>query len=721
MRRDGFLLGVVATGSQVLLLRELISTLQGDELFVGTALCGWLLWGALGAYVGGRRNSLASPSLLLCLAALILPSAVILGGLSPLVVTGTVGEPVAFSYAALLSFLAMLPSAFVCGWLYSLFVRRAGNDTDAQIRVYFSEGVGAFTACLFIAALTGSNVSTLSTAGVLCGLVMTPLPLSPNVPLSRRTLPVAGGLVLAVLAVMAGPQIDLFVESVKYRPYQVVASSDNPYGHETLLARGGAHVALTDNTIESVEADLQTAEDLLLPPLAYRPEAKRILLLGRSDLCIGPLLAGLKALSVTEVDPRPPLDGIVPSPGSSHPLFHYVQDDPIAYLQSQSPGVFDVIIYPMGESGSLRALRPMTTRALSDARRVLSSHGVLHVVTSYDTERYVSPGDGLLLSTIRRTLETVFPRVVVWPGSNTLFLAGDSSLPDLRPTVIAARLEQLSYSPQFLTLGYLADRLNAWYVNRVDSATGLACSVNSLEQPTLANLQIMHRSRSHTVDRWAGSLVMHTRVWKTALLLAVLALAAAAIAWHGRGSIWVALYVAAGFVSLVLELVSFYVYQSCVGTLYSHLSVLVGSFMLGLAVGARLASSRRTHRLAPAVLALLTVTAVVFLVTALHLPLGVTLLFHAVFQFVVAFCTGALFVAATRRYYEGGWQHPGLGYALELTGSSAAALLTMPLFLPAFGLHRLLAATAILSGLLLIWTLVAGRRLKAAGVVRPPR
>ena len=51
MNRDGFLLGFLATATQVLLLRELVAAFGGSELFVGTALFGWLLWVAAGAWL----------------------------------------------------------------------------------------------------------------------------------------------------------------------------------------------------------------------------------------------------------------------------------------------------------------------------------------------------------------------------------------------------------------------------------------------------------------------------------------------------------------------------------------------------------------------------------------------------------------------------------------------------------------------------------------------
>ena len=67
MNRQGFLLGFFSTGAQVLLLRELVSSLNGSELFIGTALFGWLIAVAAGAYLGGRASAFLDGGLLLLL------------------------------------------------------------------------------------------------------------------------------------------------------------------------------------------------------------------------------------------------------------------------------------------------------------------------------------------------------------------------------------------------------------------------------------------------------------------------------------------------------------------------------------------------------------------------------------------------------------------------------------------------------------------------------
>lgn len=83
--------------------------------------------------------------------------------------------------------------------------------------------------------------------------------------------------------------------------------------------------------------------------------------------------------------------------------------------------------------------------------------------------------------------------------------------------------------------------------------------------------------------------------------------------------------------------------------------------------------------LAPGALALRIVTTIVFMATCLDVSPGLALWYHISFQFIVAFCTGGLFTAATRQCYGDRTGNSSFGYALELGGASVAALVTIPL------------------------------------------
>ena len=145
MNRKAFFLGFFSTGGQVLLLRELVASFNGDELFIGTALFGWLLTVALGAFWGGRLRKLIPSSGLFIIGVLILWSDIILTRLSPMLLGKIPGEIFPFTTAALLSIIFMAPVGVISGWLFTAITRESRTEATVSIvTVYLYEGVGAF-------------------------------------------------------------------------------------------------------------------------------------------------------------------------------------------------------------------------------------------------------------------------------------------------------------------------------------------------------------------------------------------------------------------------------------------------------------------------------------------------------------------------------------------------------------------------------------------------
>jgi hypothetical protein len=170
------------------------------------------------------------------------------------------------------------------------------------------------------------------------------------------------------------------------------------------------------------------------------------------------------------------------------------------------------------------------------------------------------------------------------------------------------------------------------------------------------------------------------------------------------------LYFIAGWCSISLELITFYLYQTSAGSLYSELSFLIGIFMLGLAAGTYLSVKfYRENMEFPALLMMLSATILLF-ATYEKISVGAHLYYYGLFLLTIALSTGSLFVAASDRYYYGKANaNRGLGYAVEIFGSSLGALTITTILLPILGLYWLLIAMVILLGLILMGAMLIPR------------
>jgi len=288
MKRQGLILGLLSVGGQVLLLRELVSSLNGDELFIGTALCGWLLAVALGAYLGGKFGRNVRPGRLFVIGALLIPIMIVAVRLSPLTVTDLSGEIIPFITSVLISIAAMFPLGILSGALFPIIINRVVFPvTDAIVTVYLYEGIGAFVGGIATTLLAGGMISTF-TMGAMIGIIVLA---SLFVTTHRARVTAVSIIVVIIMAatVVVAPGVDHTIDEWKYREFDILASFDTRYGHETILSREESVTLMTDNTVEAVYPDVESAENQLLAPLLYHPDAKRILYIGRPEFGVAQL------------------------------------------------------------------------------------------------------------------------------------------------------------------------------------------------------------------------------------------------------------------------------------------------------------------------------------------------------------------------------------------------------------------------------------------------
>ncbi len=302
MNKKAFLLGFFSIGGQILILRELIASFNGDELFIGTALFGWMISVAIGAYFGGRKRLPFKPDGLLVAGATVLPISILVARLSPLILCDVVGETIPFGMAAIASMILTFPTGFFSGLLFPSLTREGHRTAMSISRVYLFEGFGAFIGGIVVTVLAGPIFSTMALAVALGILILLLNFISFNGKMILPAILLTTALMLTVK--YAIPPLDKYLDGRKYESFQVFGSFDTHYGHQTIISRDSSTILLTDSKVEAVYPEWETAENVLIPPLIYKPEAKNILILGRTEFGIDQIAAFFPEAKFTAVDPR---------------------------------------------------------------------------------------------------------------------------------------------------------------------------------------------------------------------------------------------------------------------------------------------------------------------------------------------------------------------------------------------------------------------------------
>jgi len=708
MSRRAFLLGFFSIGAQILIIRELIGAFHGDELFIGTALFGWLIAVGVGSLFWEKLPFRIGPLFLFAAGAVLLPAILIAIRFSPLYFVDTIGEKIPFVTAAWFSIVISAPLGIISGSLFPALSHEGYRPAKSISRIYLFEGIGAFIGGIVVTALIGTVFANMA-MGLAISTVTIIFFLLPK----NR---IVGGILLGLLAVVLiadffySHDLEKYLDRFKFESYDLIDSFETPYGHEALIKNKETISLVTDNAVEDSYPDRPSAEELLIPPLAFKPDARNILIIGRTEFGTGEILRDFDSIKVTALDPRGELNrrldrAIMKSPGVIR-----INDDPVSYLFSHDALTrFDIIIIAPSEPDDIVYSRYLTGRFLSLCRKVMNSDGLLYLPTIYDSERYVSPETGRILSVIYNTLDHWFRYIDIWPGPTTLFLASDKNHFDIFNERIFEQIDSLPYSAQYMNRYYLNDRLDEFRRGRVMEAIDTTAHANTVKRPVLIQQQNIYNSITRGFDETLVRTLFEKKIVVVIVPIIILVLFVTCLTRgikHQKYGLF--LFFTAGIVSLSLELIAIYLYQTMAGTIYSEIGLLFGAFMFGLAAGTWYALKSGSENLEfPALLLLITII-FIFFWSYETIPFNILLFYHALFLFTTGAATGTLFVAATARYYFGRAKaNRGLGYGLEIFGSSLGALFTVTILLPVIGMTWLLLALLALTALALVGAYVS--------------
>src|SRR5512143_71175 len=306
-----FAAGLLATAAQVLLLRELIVDVAGDEAAVGVGLAAWFLGVGTGASLA-RRVSTSRPdraaALLVGLLAVLPASAVVAGRLLRAALAPSAGELPGVGLTLGLALVTLAPAGAAVGGAFTALATAASatwRPGEAVVRLYVVESIGSLAGGVIVTLLAGS-VRPLPLA-LLLGTGAAGLALAGPRD-GRRLLAVAATACLAGLA--AARPLDRWSEAVRFAgtagglSLQDVA--DTPYQH---LATGGdevRHLYASGQYVASFP-DPYSSEGLGHLLALLLPLPRRVLLLGGIERGLAPVLLRHPVASLTLLEPDPGL------------------------------------------------------------------------------------------------------------------------------------------------------------------------------------------------------------------------------------------------------------------------------------------------------------------------------------------------------------------------------------------------------------------------------
>ncbi len=612
--------GIVA---QTVLIRESLIIYGGNELSIGVTIGSWVVWEALGAYLGGRwprRDSgvgraLIGASLLFAFA---FPASIygirilkIACGLPPEVSMGIM----AIFYTSMVIF---LPTGLLHGFSFTascrLYENIRGKDSLAAGRVYFYEMLGTIIGGILVSYVLITQFHSFRIAAVI--LVLMPLAclsLALSLPDKRRVLAglsltfAAGSLCFTALG------LDNHFQSLSIRTQwhgRIIISYENSLYQNIAVTRDmDQYTFFTDGLPAATlpVPDITRVEEIVHIPLLAHGQPRDILVLhGGAGGVIGEILKypTVRHIDCIEIDPAY-LAAIVRYPSR---LVRSELDDPrlsLHYIDGRRfvkgsplplslPRRYDVVLVGLPAPHTLQGNRFFTTEFFRETKKILAKDGVLVFTVPGSLAYYDKELQDINMSAMA-TARSVFSHVAVVPGEENIFLASSSAkATGLSPEQMAARLKHCGVATKLISLPHLIYRLDKermeWFrsaikpsraeVNRDLSPKGLYYNIayaNALHTPSMKTFFAAAQSRGIAL-----------------FLLATALIVAAAFLLKGRCRAIPVLFVISttGFTVMLLELSLIFVFQVMYGYVFHEIGMLITMLMAGMAAGSMAVSSR---------------------------------------------------------------------------------------------------------------------------------
>jgi len=726
--------GFSALVAQILLLRELLIVFSGNELSIGIILANWLILGAFGSYVLGRRAersryALEAFTVITILFSFSLLIAIYLARTLKGAMDISIGEsigflPMLYSSLLVLSAVSILQGAlftYSCR-IYSLFSSPGASSVG---RVYVYETVGTIIggiACTWF-LVTYFNSFQAATGLALLNFVVCLLLMAPSWKkgiFQKSVLAVLSVLILFTgYALFTGKadQLHQYSINAQWKKQNVVHYQNSQYGNICVLENEGQYSFFLDgipNLITPVP-DIPSLEEFVHLALLAHPQPASLLIL--SSGAGGMINEALKhpsveAIEYAELDPLL-LDLIrkFPTALTESELNNRrveIQHVDGRLLLNKTQNTYDVIFVGIQEPSNLQANRFFTQEFFSLVKDRLNKGGIL-VFGLPGSLTYVNDELRNLNSSIFNTLESVFAHIRVIPGDGSnLFLSSDAlEITRMDKSQIIERLGQRNIAAEVIVPWHIEKKLHPgwqdWFSRFVEGGSE---KINADFTPlgvfySIANWNAVFAPSLRGMFSQFEKISLTSVVLLFGIVLVLYLLFRPRNRQFFQGGITLSI-VTTGFAGMMFDLMIIFAFQSIYGYVFSWIGILVAAFMAGAAAGAWLITSVldriKNHlkvfkRIELAIICFAVAFPLVFL--AMQSRPGDAMAFFffkalfLILSFISGFLTGAQFPLANKLYLKksgGVSQAAGWLYAADLLGGWFGGIIGAVVLLPVLGL-----------------------------------
>lgn len=679
LRISLFTLGFSSLATQVFLIRECFSVLNGNELVIGIVMANWMLLTGAGAFIGrffGRMKGKIPFLLFLQFLFSLLPMLMLLKLDLWKAISLPSGSVPGLIPVIRSMFLFQLPFCLLNGFLFVAYVHELSGITgkNASSGSYAIESVGGMFAGLLV------NIFILKFSGMFVGLhilliinLLVCLLFSITCELrSQRIIMIPVCLIFMVLPFFS--DLDTYTGKLFYPAQKLIFHKNTPFGKLDVTMNAGQLNYFENGLLLFSSNNEIVNEESVHFAMVQHPGPKKILLI--SGGISGTLHEILKyhpnRIDYVEIDPGLIKLGRKYSKILDDEKIHVIQGDARRFIR-QTKEKYDVVLVNLPEPSTLLINRFYSREFLMDLKKVLTP-GAIISESLPTTSDYVSKTAAVTNSTLVQTLKTRFRNVLILPGQRNYFLASDSSLSPEIAVLIAGR----GISNLYVNSWYLDENSMKERSEYIHSHLDKNAQVNSDFKPVAFFQQLRYWTSMFEWNMLAAGIVILVLLF---------------LIFFSLNRISLGLFTG-GFTASSLELLILISFQVIYGYVFLATGIILALFMAGIALGAfsfnRMipVPTEKKYIHIQVSLALFSL-GFPFIILALNLPGIPVIMVQVVFLLLtltLSFITGLEFSLASVLGSKDITLKMSTNYSADLFGSAIGAIVTTLILLPFLGI-----------------------------------
>ena len=640
-----FCLGLGSIISQLVFLRELQTTFQGNELSLSLILFSWLfgsgIGGLLGSFLSSRKEKSIHPdylknllSLTLLLSALWLFISLFLSrGLKPIFSISPF-EILQPGQILLISAIVIVPQTITVGLSFILICSIIQNP----LKAYLLEALGAFFAGLLsLILIKYSNSSQIIWGIAIIYTASGLLLLNRKRPYYRLLLIMWTFCVILSLTMLTKFQKE--TQNLRFGPQKLIYSTDSIYANIAIVRNNNHSYSLYENGKLSFSTeDSESIEEWTHMLLLSHPAPRKILLIGGG---VSGVISEILKHPIESIDYLEPDKKLIEAVLKHIPQSaSYGLKDKKITIHNQDARIFiktapdkpeggglasnsqshkyDLIILNLGGPSSLQLNRFYTKEFFEEIKKILNPEG--RFCFSFESKEDILSGQLLKYNTcLYKSAQSVFPYLQLIPGERLTLIGSSRALPKIVPEDLSQRFKERNILTAYFTPYHIKAKLfRQEYIQKKLEENSHITGISPVRDmtPKVSGRPAFGGAISNGVNRDYHPLgffsylalrgkqgwLNFNRIWEfagkikliygfgcmesqTIALLAYWISAALILAGFGRGHILNLSVFSSGFYGISLEIIISLLFQINLGFLYYRLGMIVANFMLGLSLG----------------------------------------------------------------------------------------------------------------------------------------